>query len=93
MTEKADRVKEIMENKYLQEAFEAIHQKCLYVMINAPVEMTEENLTVIMDAKRMLKALDQLEAELENAVREGKLEDFHAEQQPYLGDLNGRKPN
>lgn len=96
MTDKADRVKELMENPHLQEAFDSVKAHYLRKLEEAPVDSSEETLTLILDLKKMLQALDDVKATLEAAIQDGALEDFRAheqEQNAFLGDMNGNRSN
>ncbi|MEM8715456.1 MAG: hypothetical protein AAGE92_06695 [Cyanobacteria bacterium P01_G01_bin.4] len=90
MTEKADRVRELLANPYLQEAFENVRLNYMDMLENAPVNNSDDNVTLILDIKKQLKALEDVKNDLENTVRDGEVQDYRARDNAYLGDLHGK---
>jgi len=94
MTEKADRAKELLENPVFQEALENLRIKYVAMLADAPVNSSKENVVLLLDLKKMLRLLDDIEAELQDVIRDGYMEDFKRAQEEQLafnGDINGRK--
>ena len=89
MTEKADRAKDLLER--LAPYFEARRSKYAQMLIDAPVNSEDQNVTLLLDLKKMLVALDDVETDIENDIRDGVLEDFRANEKGYLGDVNGKR--
>ena len=90
MSEKSDRIKELLANPYLEEAFQNVHDRYMRMLETAPVNNTEDNLVLILDIKKQLQALKDVKQDLQNSVRDGDFEDLRAQEQSFLGDLHGK---
>ena len=90
MTDKADRIKKLMDDPDLKEAFQAVRQKYLGLIEFTPLADD----TALLDIRKMLQLLRDVEQHLMQAISDGKLEDFRATEQPgSLKDLLHGKPN
>jgi hypothetical protein len=92
VTAKADRVKALLNDEHVQQAFQDLEDWYTSMLKDAPVNSDADNVTLILDIKKQLQALDTFKAHLEQIVSDGLLEDFKAtekEQPTFLGDLNG----
>lgn len=86
MTAKADRVRHLLENEDLKEAFQNVREFYRDKIEETPVSDD----TALLDIRKMLFLLRQVEQDLMDAVQNGNLEDFRmAEQErpPFLGDI------
>lgn len=84
MTAKSERIKRLMEDEDLKQAFQdvrdALHQKFATCHLDDNKGMT--------DIRMMLHLTDCVEANLQRAVEDGMLEDFRANEGPApLGDF------
>lgn len=89
MTDKqarADRVQRLLDDPDLQQAFEGVKDRLMQEFAECS-DVTEEYL---IDLKRCLSMLDVVKRLLEQAVKDGKLEEYNANQPPILGDVNVR---
>ena len=77
MTEKADRVKHLLENEDLKEAFDNVRQQYFHMFEQCPLE----NETLRRDIHYMLTLLGQVKGDLMNAIEQGDYEDFLAQQE------------
>ncbi len=96
MTAKADRVRALLDNPELQDAFETVRQYWLSRIETLPLDAADGK-DALYDIRKMLFLLRQVEQTLEKAVEDGNLEDFYATEQErptFLGELKWlKKPN
>ena len=78
MTAKSDRLTKLVEDPDLAAAFKAVRQK--YFMLIEKSPLTDD--TALLDIRKMLQLLRDVEHDLHTAIRDGKLEDFRATEQP-----------
>lgn len=93
MTAKADRVKRLIEDPDLQEAFGEVRKYWFSRIETLPLD-TEESKEAMADIRKMLFLLRQLEQTLDSAIENGNLEDFYATEQErptFLGELRWPK--
>jgi hypothetical protein len=86
MTAKADRVKHLLDNEDLREAFANVREYYRDLIEETPVSDD----TALLDIRKMLQLLRQVEHDLLSAVEHGTLEDFRAAEQErptVLGDI------
>ncbi len=86
MTEKADRIRHLLENQDLAEAFDNVRQQYFAMFEKCPLE--NENLR--RDIHYMLTLLGQVKGDLYNAIEQGDYEDFLVQQQEQptpLGEI------
>ena len=88
MTAKADRIKKLVDDEDLQKAFDdvrlAIHNK----IDDTPIRDTDG----LVSLRLMLHLLESVKANLMQAINQGKLEDFQAQDKvSFLGDLKWAK--
>ena len=76
MTAKADRAQELMDDPIIQEAFNAVREKYRDMIEQTPVA-TEQGKDAIMDIRKMLQALRDVEQHLRTFIDDGRLEDFN----------------
>ena len=86
MTEKADRVEQLLSNPDFKQALEDVLGALLRAFSETPPSEVEQ----LVDCRKRLHLLDSVEANLKQAIQDGRLEDFNAEQkgQGILGDLS-----
>jgi len=90
MTAKADRIKKLIADPDLAEAFQSVRQKYLNLIEFTPLADD----TALLDIRKMLQLLRDVEQDLKQSIDNGKLEDFRATEQPGpLKDLLHGKPN
>jgi len=92
MTAKADRVRKLIEDPDLKEAFNVVRERYRDLIEETPVS----NDGALLDIRKMLHLLREVEQNLHTAIENGNLEDFNAVQdegQGFLGDLWPRKAN
>ena len=86
MTAKSDRVKRLMEDQDLKQAFADV-EAALFKQFKQCPPSEQETLRVI---KERLHLLQSVEANLYQAIEHGEIEDFNAmqdEKPGYLGDI------
>lgn len=86
MTDKADRIKRLLEDEDLKSAFESVRTK----LVNAFTTCSSNDVELMVDVRKRLNLLDAVEQDLKTAIQGGKLEDFRAtekERPPFLGDI------
>ena len=86
MTAKADRIKRLVEDPDLQEAFDNVRNALFTQFAKCKTNDTD----TMADIRKRLHLLDSVEANLHQAIRDGKLEDFKAVEQerpPVLGNI------
>ena len=86
MTAKADRIKRLVDDQDLKQAFQDVRDALHYKFATAPLEDSKG----MTDIRNMLHLLDSVEANLKQAIEDGQLEDFRAKEDelpPYLGDI------
>lgn len=86
MTSKADRVTQLVTNPDLKEAFANVREFYRDKIEESPVSDD----TSLLDIRKMLFLLRQVEENLHTSISNGKLEDFTAAEQErpaFLGDL------
>lgn len=92
VTAKADRVKRLLEDPDLQQAFEDVRQAILQGFSETPPTKTEQ----LVLWRERLHLLDSVKANLERAIEDGNVERFHAQEQerpPFLGDILAWRKN
>lgn len=93
MTAKSDRVRNLLEDPDILEAFENVRQFYLAKIEELPLDR-KTGQDALYDIRKMLFLLRQVKEDLEYAVQNGVLEDFRAEEkgQPtFLGDIKWRR--
>jgi hypothetical protein len=86
VTDKADRIKRLLEDEDLKEAFEVVRSK----LLGAFASCDAENVKFMQDIKIRLTLLSAVEQNLRDAITDGTLKDFRAQEQerpPFLGDI------
>ena len=79
MTAKSDRAKELMKDPILKEAFNTVRERYRDLIESTPISSGEYE--ALLDIRKMLHLLVEVEKHLQNVVRDGHLEDFRANQQ------------
>lgn len=90
MTAKADRVRKLIEDPDLKEAFNVVRERYRDLIEETPV--SDDG--ALLDIRKMLHLLREVEQALHHAIENGNLEDFNAMQDEgrgFLGDLWPRK--
>ena len=87
MTAKADRVRELMSHPEMKEAFRNVRQFYLESFERLPCSSENLDPQLLLDIRRMLELLKQVENDLEKMIQAGNIVDFRANQPDYLGDL------
>lgn len=82
MTAKADRIHALLEDKDLKEAFKTVREYYRDLIESTPIDSS--NPEPLMDIRKMLKALGDVEQALHAAIQDGHLEDFRAHEQERL---------
>lgn len=77
MTGKADRASALLEDQTFKDALFNVRQALLARFVDTPVEDTER----LIQTRMYLHLLDSVEANLLQAIEDGKLEDFLIEQE------------
>ena len=77
MTAKADRVRRLLEDSDLQEAFENVRD-VIYKLFE---ETPPSDKDALQRVRMKLEALEAVKANLERAIEDGKLEDFRAQEE------------
>lgn len=89
MTAKADRIQKLVDDPDLKAAFQTVRQKYFNMIEQSP--LTDD--TALLDIRKMLHLLRDVEKDLHTAISTGKLEDFRATEQPGpLKELMHGKP-
>ena len=86
MTAKSDRVKKLLNDPDLKQAFVDV-KNALYQQFN---KAKTNDVETILDIRKRLHLLDSVEANLKRAIQDGQLEDFRAmedERPSFLGDI------
>ena len=86
MTAKSDRVKKLLNNKDLQQAFDDVRDALLKMFTECKTTDSEK----MVDIRKRLHLLESVEANLKRAIEDGELEDFRATEQEaptFLGDI------
>ena len=86
MTAKADRIKRLIEDQDLKQAFQDVRDALHYKFATAPIDDSDG----MTDIRKMLHLLNSVEANLKQAIEDGTLEDFRAKEDelpPELGDI------
>lgn len=86
MTAQSDRIQHLIDNPDLKQAFQDVRDALHQAFAITPTNDSE----AMVDIRKRLHLLDSVEANLERAIRDGKLEDFRAEEEenaPWLGDI------
>ena len=89
MTAKSDRIRELLDDPHIKEAFENVRDKYRAALENSDIPDDD-----VLEIRRMLFLTHKVEQDLETAVQDGELEDFRANEQErpsFLGDLWKRK--
>lgn len=89
MTARADRIKELLNDPELQQAFKDVREKYRDLIEQTPVSDS----TALLDIRKMLHLLREVEDTLRQAIQDGHLEDFRAQEKkhPFLGDIRWPK--
>lgn len=74
MTAKSDRIKELLNDPILEEAFDNVKQH----LIGMFLETSSEDGEAMMDIRRRINTLDAVKADLEYSYEEGRFEDLKA---------------
>ena len=95
MTDKSDRIKRLLDDDLVQEAFENTRNKYRRIL-ESDVDASGQPITDddVLEARRMLFLLRLVEQDLKQSVEDGEYEDFQAnekEQRTFLGELWNRK--
>ena len=88
MGSKSDRIQELLNNPLLKDAFANVKAHYLEQLGRAPVNGSQENIGFILDLKRMMKLVDEVETDLRLSIQSEKLDEY--EPPAYLGDLRGQ---
>jgi len=86
MTAKSDRIKRLVEDEDLKNAFQNVRN----MLLNAFTTCKTDDSELMVDIRKRLHLLDSVENSLRTAIQDGKLEDFRTNEQerpPFLGDL------
>ncbi len=86
MTGKSDRIQRLVDDPDLKQAFQDVRDALHYKFATAPIDDSKG----MTDIRNMLHLLDSVEANLGQAISDGKLEDFRAKEDelpPHLGDI------
>ena len=92
MTAKADRIKQLLENEDLNEAIDNVRKAIHQGWEQTPPTEHEQQ----QEWHRRLFTLNGVIANLQQAIEDGKLEDYIANEKltpPILGDLSKWKPS
>jgi signal transduction protein with GAF and PtsI domain len=85
LTAKADRIKALINDPDLKEAFEAVRETYRDMIEETPVSDD----TALLDIRKMLHLLREVESSLHRAIQQGHLADFRAaEQQAIMEGLD-----
>ena len=76
MTEQADRAQKLVNDPTLQEAFRNVREKYRDLIEATPLSDTE----ALLDIRKMLHLLNDVESNLHQMIQDGHLEDFRQEQ-------------
>jgi hypothetical protein len=85
VTAKSDRIKRLLEDQDLREAFENVRNKYRAALENEQILDDD-----VLEIRRMLFLTHKVEQDLNTAMEDGQLEDFRANEQErpsFLGDL------
>jgi hypothetical protein len=84
LTAKADRVQELVNDPHLKEAFETVREHYRDLIEETPVSDS----TALLDIRKMLHLLREVESTLHRTIQEGHLADFRdAEKQQIMENL------
>jgi hypothetical protein len=89
VTAKADRVERLLNDRDFKQALEDTRNAILQRFSETPPSQTEQ----LVECRKLLHLLDSVEANLKQAIRDGKLEVFTHEQQKtgFLQELRWKK--
>jgi hypothetical protein len=87
MTAKADRAKALLEDPDLKEAFETCRERYRDLIEETPI--SDDG--ALLDIRKMLHLLKEVEKNLHAAIQKGTLEDFNANEQEKHGFLQDIK--
>lgn len=88
MTAESDRVKRLIDDPDLQKAFGVVRERYRDLIEETPVSDDR----ALLDIRKMLHLLREVEHHLQTAIEDGTLEDFRAqEQRGFLQDLKAWK--
>ena len=76
MTAKADRIKALLEDENLKEAFKIVRERYRDMIEDTPVSDD----TALLDIRKMLHLLRDVEEHLHTAIEDGHLQDFRAQE-------------
>ncbi len=83
MTAKADRIKRLLDDPDIEDAFKAVREHYRDAIEQVPVNDPE----LIMDIRKMLHLLTEVKQTLRKAIQDGALEDFRVREQQGRGFL------
>ncbi len=86
MTAQSDRVKHLIENPDLKEAFDRLREFYRDKIEETPVSDS----TALLDIRKMLYLLRQVEENLHSMIEHGHLEDFRVLEQEGIGILRSK---
>ena len=92
MTAKADRIKKLLDDEDLQQAFEDVRRTLMDAFANCKTDDAER----MMDISKRLNLLQAVEQNLRRAIQDGQLQDFRdaeKERPPFLGDIRQWRKN
>ena len=76
MTAKADRIRELMDDPHIEQAFENVRRLLLELFEEAP----SDDIEMLQSISMRLNLLAAVKADLESAIEHGDYEDFKAQQ-------------
>ena len=76
MTAKADRIRELMDDPHIEQAFENVRRLLLELFEEAP----SDDIEMLQSISMRLNLLAAVKADLESAIEAGDYEDFKAQQ-------------
>ncbi len=76
MTARSDRIQHLLQNEDLKEAFGTVRERYRDLIEQTPISDD----TALLDIRKMLHLLREVEAHLHQAIEDGHLEDFRATQ-------------
>lgn len=79
MTAKSDRVRKLLEDQDLKDAFHSVREHYRDAIERTPVD--KDGGELVLDIRKMLHLLREVEQSLFTALQDGELEDFNAVEQ------------
>ncbi len=86
MTERSDRIERLLNDQDLQEAFQIVREHYRDLIEQTPIAL--DNPEPLMDIRKMLQLLGDVEQALYAAVQDGHLEDFRVQEKERLKDVH-----